>query len=121
MSLSFGLTSTMEGNDENKLVSPPSSEVNEEDEQMNKFYALLENIRVAREYRRASNPNKKQKKDHSSPSSSSTWQPKFEWEDFRAGEQATGIVIFKGGEDCKLKGHEKGNEGTSSLVLKLSL
>ncbi|KAJ8485174.1 hypothetical protein OPV22_017659 [Ensete ventricosum] len=101
----------------------PASADREEDnqeEEMEKFYALLENIRAMRDYLRSR--NKRMKKEAAKP----VWKPRFEMEDFKeeAGVCSSAISVTsnppKEGERRHGKEEEE-REEKNSLDLSLSL
>lgn len=91
--------------------SPSSLSSNPSDEEVDKFYALLENIRAVREVWGAGKATKKAKTEEKSKSVP-VWTPTFEWEDFQAAEQSSKSDGAKDGE---------GAQSSSSLDLKLGL
>nr|XP_010921502.1 NRR repressor homolog 1 [Elaeis guineensis] len=119
----------MEGNGGAKrpafVVSPtpppprPLAEGDEE-EQMEKFYALLENIKAMRGLWRTNPANKRPRREEP------LWQPRFVREDFNDRNEDSGIPVgeshsSKDGERKKGKEKEQGGEEGSTVDLSLSL
>lgn len=88
---------------------PPFSSAPSEDE-VDKFYALLENIRAVRDVWSAGNANKKPKMEEN-PRAGSDWTPTFEWEDFQLGEQSKSDTPKEGDQGDQ-------RSSTSSMDLK---
>ncbi|RZR87882.1 hypothetical protein BHM03_00015385 [Ensete ventricosum] len=105
---------------EQKFGEASDREEDNQEEEMEKFYGLLENIRATRDYLRSR--NKRMKKEAAKP----VWKPRFEMEDFKeeAGVCSSAISVTsnppKEGERRHGKEAEE-REEKNSLDLSLSL
>ncbi|CAL9083340.1 unnamed protein product [Musa textilis] len=118
---------TMDGErrESKRPASADGEEDKREEEEMEKFYAVLENIRATRDYlRRRRRTQKRMKTEAAKP----VWKPRFEMEDFKqeAGVCSSAISVTsnppKEGEGKRNgKEEEEEREEKSSLDLSLSL
>ncbi|XP_020268966.1 NRR repressor homolog 3-like [Asparagus officinalis] len=97
---------------------PPVTKEEDEDEQVEKFYALIGNIKAMREVWKANESNKKSRKE----TLASLWRPKFELEDFYEEAKISNNPgkEVEGKEEEGEKEELKGNK-CSNLDLSLSL
>ncbi|KAG1347103.1 NRR repressor [Cocos nucifera] len=90
----------------------------DEEEQMEKFYALLENIKTMRGLWRTDPANKRPRREEP------LWQPRFVREDFNDRNEDSGDPVGESSHSSKDGERKKGKEreeGSSSLDLSLSL
>ncbi|URD95429.1 hypothetical protein MUK42_32512 [Musa troglodytarum] len=117
---------TMDGErrESKRPASADGEEDKREEEEMEKFYAVLENIRATRDYLRRRRTQKRMKTEAAKP----VWKPRFEMEDFKQEAVVCSSAISatsnppKEGEGKRNgKEEEEEREEKSSLDLSLSL
>lgn len=100
-------------------TSKPAAEADDQEEAVEEFYALLENIRAMRDLIRTSDDRKRQKTEATPP-----WRPTFALEDFREREEPRATAesaLDPSKVEERGKGKEKREVGEEENSVDLSL